>query len=73
MMGAATPTVWPLYGCTDATVAAVADGAIAATLVGAVPTIVATAIPAAASARRSAFAIVVFNSLLVISPQQKTV
>jgi drug/metabolite transporter (DMT)-like permease len=36
IMGAATPTVWPLYGTTEATVAALADGAIAAMLVGAV-------------------------------------
>ena len=52
IMGAATPTVWPLYGITEATVAAAAAGAIAATLVGAVAIVAAIAMPAAASARR---------------------
>jgi hypothetical protein len=71
MMGAATPTVWPLYGTTEATVAALADGAIAATLVGAVAIVATIAMPAAASARRSDLAMSCVAPCPSCSLQQK--
>jgi 3-methyladenine DNA glycosylase Mpg len=71
IMGAATPTVWPLYGTTEATVAAVAAGAIAATLVGAVAIVAAIAMPAAARARRSDLAMALCGSLSVVFASAK--
>ena len=57
MIGCATPTVWPLMGRTEATVAADTDGAMAARLVGADAVIATRAIPAAAIMRRNTLAI----------------
>ena len=55
-IGCATPTVWPLMGRTEATVAAPDDEVTAARLAGAEHVIDTTTTPAAASARRSALA-----------------
>ena len=63
-IGCATPTVWPLMGRTEATVATPDDEVTAARLAGAEHVIATTTMPAAASARRSALAMVPVPSVI---------